>query len=211
MEDRLKKANEFSRSEKLRMQAIARDEASLQEDADILWELANTKSVVGYGWFSKEARILLQLVRSEIRAVTGFLEAMDPGPATQEKMSVIMGHLKAILSHLKGSFAGNMGSDEHKLIWDGFLSIPVDLPPPRSTFIGMLAQIQAEIGRRTAGLHALRKGAPGLDRILGEIGELRALQEQVVSQMTDYAEEDAKNWRTTGKMGGFSGHSSIGE
>jgi hypothetical protein len=211
MEGRLKKANEFSRSERLRMQAIARDEAGLQDDADILWELANVAEVKKWGWFSKEARILLQLARSEIRDVTGFLEAMDPGPATQEKMSVIMGHLKAILSHLKRDFAGNMGEDEHKLIWDGFHSIPVDLPPPRSTYIGMLAQIQEEIGRRTAGLHALRKDAPGLDRILDEIGELRALQEQVVSQMTDYAEEDAKKWRTTGKMGGYNGHSAIGE
>jgi hypothetical protein len=183
----------FGRTEQLRIEAIARDEASLEDDIKFGWEIINTAHNVGYGLFPPEARVLLELARSEVQVVVKMLQVYDPGTVTQQREEVVLGRLKAIAKLLDAGFGQTVPELDRKFTYDSFLS-RMSLHNTRVNIIGLLVTLQEDINRRIAVVDGVRRSGKADASTEQEAEQLRQLQEHVRKGLEELAWLDARSW-----------------
>jgi hypothetical protein len=183
----------FRRTEQLWMDAIARDQDSLEDDFKVCWEIMNTAHNVGYGLFPPEARVLLELARSESKGVVKRLEGHDPGPETQGAEDVIIERLAAIETLLGAGFGDKVEEKDRQFTYDSFLS-RMSLHNTRVNDIGLLVALQKDINRRLAAVENVRRGGAAGASVEQEAEQLRLLQEHVRQGLLKWALLDARSW-----------------
>jgi hypothetical protein len=183
----------FRRTEQLWMDAIARDQDSLEDDFKVCWEIMNTAHNVGFGLFPPEARVLLELARSESKGVVKRLEGHDPGPETQGAEDVIIERLAAIETLLGAGFGDKVEEKDRQFTYDSFIS-RMSLHNTRVNDIGLLVALQKDVNRRLAAVENARRGGKADASVEQEAEQLRLLQEHVRQGLLKWALLDARSW-----------------
>jgi hypothetical protein len=183
----------FGRTEQLWIDAIAKDQGSLEEDFKVCWEIMNSAHNVGFGLFPPEARVLLELARSESKGVVKRLGGYDPGAETQKMQDVILDRLKTIETLLGPGFGQKVEELDRKFTYDSFLS-RMSLHNTRVNEIGLLVKLQEDVNRRTAEVEKARREGKADAGVEQEAEQLRRLQEHVRQGLAMFAEMDARSW-----------------
>ena len=183
----------FRRTEQLWIGAIARDQESLEPDFKVCWEIMSTAHNVGYALFPPEARVLLELARSESKGVVVRLEGLDPGPVTQAAQGVIIERLEAIEKLLGPGFGETVTEKDRQFTYDSFLS-RMSLHNTRVNEIGLLVTLQKDVNRRMEVVDTARQSGKADSAVEQEAEQLRALQEHIRKGLLKYALVDARDW-----------------
>ena len=183
----------FGRTERLRIEAVARIQGGLEADFKICWQVMNTAHNVGFGLFPPEARILLELARTESEQVEKRLLAYDVGPETQQGQDVVLERLQAIATLLGPGFAETPPEMDRKFTYDSFIS-RMSLHRTRINEIGLLVTLQEDINRRTAQVEKARRSGKITAAVEQEAEQLRQLQEHVRQGLLKFALADAASW-----------------
>jgi len=183
----------FGRTDQLRLDATAKDQASLEEDIKYGWEIINTAHNVGFGLFPPEARVLLELARTGVQVAAKRLIGHDPGPETQKTQEVVLERLKAIAQLLGPGFYEGPKELDRKFTYDSFVS-RMSLHNTRANDIGLLVTLQEDINRRTPEIEKARGGGELAAAADQEAEQLRRLQEHVRQGLLVWALMDARSW-----------------
>ncbi|MGD0900250.1 MAG: hypothetical protein ABR915_20650 [Thermoguttaceae bacterium] len=186
-------SGQFGRTEQLRIEALAKDQAGLEEDFKYGWEIVNTAHNVAYALFPPEARVLWELARSESRTAATRLSGLDPGPETRSIQDSILERLQAIAKLLGPGFGEEVKELDRKFTYDSFLS-RMSLHNTRVNEIGLLVTLQEDINRRTAEIDKARRSGKVDASVEQEAEQLRQLQEHVRQGLETWARMDARSW-----------------
>ena len=191
----------YSRPDRLRIEAIARDEKSIEDDADACWEIMNTKHNVGYNTFPAEARLMMEMARLDIKVAEQRLRAIDAGQETQDVEQRIIDRLVATEKMVAQENPNQTKEADRRFTYDSYLSRgPINFQN-RVPIILMYVALQEDINRRTHDMEKQRlSGKDGTD-MLREAEMLRQLQENIRAGMEEYAIEDAGVWREHDTVG----------
>jgi hypothetical protein len=182
----------YSRSARMRIEEIAKEQKGIQADADVVWEIINTAHAVGYNCFPAEARLMMEMARLEMQMAEKRLTAVDPGEETQRIEESIIARLKKTESMCAMEIPGGAKETDVKFTFGVMLTRPPINSFQRAPILAMLLAIQEDIATRTQRVSASRRAGntdPGLD---AEMEQLRQLQENVLAQLNQYAREDAR-------------------
>lgn len=185
----------FGRPERLRIEAIARDERSLGDDADAIWAIVNTAHNIGYNTFPAEARLMLEMVRLDLVVIEKRLLGIDPGMETQELQQIVLDRLKAIEKMAGQEDPTGAKEMDRRFTYDSFLSRGPINSQARVPILLMLISLQEDLVRRTAMLDRARRAGRAAAGADAEAEQLRQLQENIRAQLDEYARLDAAAWK----------------
>ena len=191
--DKRGKDGSFGRTESLLIEAIARDQGSLEDDFKMCWEIMNLAHNVGFGLFPPEARMMLELARAEVQEIVKRLQKYDPGAQTQRMQEVVIERLKVIASLLSDSSIPSPPELDRQFTYDSFVS-RMNLHNTRVQILALLAQMQNDINRRTTMIDNARRAGTASAAMEQEVEQIRLLQEHVRVKLAGYAEQDARSW-----------------
>jgi hypothetical protein len=191
----------YSRPDRLRVEGIARDEKSIEDDADACWEIMNTKHNMAYNTFPAEARLMMEMVRLDVRVAVRRLSSIDAGLETQDLEQRILDRLKETEKMVAQQNPNQSKEADRSFTYDSFVSRgPINFQN-RVPIILMYVALQDDINRRTAAIEKQRLAGAGGDELDREAEMLRQLQENIRIGMEEYAILDAGVWRKNDTVG----------
>jgi hypothetical protein len=196
---KIEKAKELTRTHRMRINAIADDQGSLDDDLDVVWDIVNTSHNVSFGVFPPEARILLELSRGDIEIAEQRLLAFDPGPETQKVQDTIIDRLKAVEEILIGvSVEDGLEEDDEdsNYTYDSYLSRMNLKTQGRESVLTILLTMQQELNRRTADTERVGTAELTPEERARRLAQIQVLQDHIRGVLLKYAEIDAESWRT---------------
>ena len=193
----------YGRPDRLRMEAIAKDEKSIQDDADVCWEIMNTSHNIKYNVFPAEARLMLELARADMKVAEKRLLGMDPGVETQDVEQRIIDRLKSTEKLLAQENKTQAKELDRKFTYDSFLSRGAINALQRVPILEMWIALQEDINRRTAEIDKVRRAGKADADTDREAEQLRQIQENIRVGLDEYAREDAMQWMNADKVSTF--------